>query len=71
MTAQVVDLESRRRVWRVVKVRCRCCHAEAVSTQHMSCPPDTAECHACGARAVSITHYLRGDHFEPRLDMLQ
>ena len=70
MTAQVIQLDSRRKVWRVVKGRCRCCQAEAVASQHKSCPLDHAECHACGAYAFAVTHYEVQGKLVPRMEAL-
>lgn len=70
MTAQVIDLDSRRKIWRVVKGHCRACHAESVSAQHVMCPLDHAECFACGAYAFAVTHYSVRGEWAPRLEAL-
>lgn len=70
MPAQVIDLDSRRKIWRVVKGHCRSCHAEAVSVQPQGCPLDHSECHACGAYAFAVTHYEVGGKLVPRLEAL-
>lgn len=70
MAAQVIDLDSRRKVWRVVTGECRSCHARAVSVQHEGCPLDHAECHACGAYAFAVTHYDIAGKLVPRLEAL-
>ena len=70
MTATVIDLDSRRRVWRVVKGRCRCCQAQAISTQPQGCPLDHAECHSCGAFAFAVTHYEVQGKLVPRMEAL-
>lgn len=70
MAAQVIDLASRRRLWRVVKGHCRACHAEAVASQEQGCPLDHAECYACGAYAFAVTHYEVGGKLVPRMEVL-
>lgn len=55
MTAQVIDLDSRRRIWRVVAGYCRACHAEATRLRLASDPTRGIECHECGAYAFDVT----------------
>lgn len=55
MTAQVIDLDSRRKIWRVSAGHCRACHAEATRFQLASDPVVGIECHECGAYAFDIT----------------
>lgn len=55
MTAQVIDLNSRRKVWRVSAGHCRACHAEATRVQLATDPSVGIECHECGAYAFDIT----------------
>ncbi len=70
MSAQVIHIDSRRPVWRVIKGSCRNCHAQAVSAQPMSCPLDHAECHSCGAFAFAVTHYEVDGKLVPRFEAL-
>lgn len=70
MAAQIIDLDSRRKVWRVVKGHCRACHAEAVSAMEQGCPLDHAECYACGAYAFAVTHYEVGGKLVRRMEAL-
>ncbi len=55
MTATVIDLDSRRKVWRVSAGHCRSCHAEATRFQLATDPHVGIECHECGAYAFDIT----------------
>lgn len=55
MTATVIDLDSRRRIWRVSAGHCRSCHAEATRLRLSSDPVVGIECHECGAYAFDIT----------------
>ena len=68
MSAEVVDLDAHRPVWRVVKARCRFCYHTCVSTQHVECTLDNAECPTCLNMTCAVTHYLLSDgSWEPRL----
>jgi len=70
MTAQVIDLDSRRRIWRVVKGHCRACHAEALRVQLASAPPAGDSCHECGAYAFAVTHHVSRGKLTPRSEAL-
>jgi hypothetical protein len=70
MAATVIDLDSRRKVWRVIKGHCRSCHAEAVSAMEQGCPLDHAECFACGAYAFAVTHYEVAGKLVRRMEAL-
>ena len=70
MTAQVIDLDSRRRIWRVVKGHCRSCHAEALRVQLRGEAPDADSCHECGAYAFTVTHLMSRGKLTPRSQAL-
>lgn len=70
MSAQVIDLDSRRKVWRVVTGECRSCRSRARAAQPETCPLDHAECHACGAYAFSVTHFDIAGKLVPRFEAL-
>jgi hypothetical protein len=55
MPATVIDLDSRRRIWRVGAGHCRACHAEATRMQLASDPSVGIECLECGAYAFDLT----------------
>lgn len=70
MTATVIDLDSRRMVWRVVKGHCVSCHAEALRAQTGGDPPDGDSCHECGAYAFTVTHLVSRGKLTPRSQAL-
>ncbi len=70
MTAQVIDLDSRRIVWRLVKACCQSCHHSDVVMQEQGYPFDHAACPECGAYAWCVTHFRRDGKFVPRMEAL-
>ncbi len=70
MTAQVIDLDSRRIVWRLVKACCQACHHSDVTMQEQGYPLDNAACPECGAYAWRVTHLRRDGKFVPRTEAL-
>lgn len=54
MAAMVIDLDSRRRIWRVTAGSCRACHAEATRMLLATDPTLGIECHECGAYAFDV-----------------
>jgi hypothetical protein len=70
MTAVVIDLDSRRIIWRGVKGHCLSCHVDFVTVQPTGAPLDHAECLACGAYAFAVTHYSEAGKFVPRMEAL-
>lgn len=70
MTAQVIDLNGRRRPWRMVIAQCQSCHAQDVVMQGQDCPLDNCECPECGAFAWCVTHFRRAGKFVSRMEAL-
>ncbi len=70
MPAQVIDLDSRRRPWRMVIAQCQACHARDVVMQEEGSPLDNRECPECGAFAWGVTHFRRAGKFVSRMEAL-
>jgi ribosomal protein S27AE len=70
LSAEVIDLDAHRPVWRNVRGVCRACGVGAIATEHANCPLDKTECGTCGAMAFSVTHFVVGEQLVPRLELV-
>jgi hypothetical protein len=71
MSAEVIDLDAHRPVWRNVRGVCKSCGIGAIETEHQDCPLDGTECGTCGAMAFCVTHFVVDDQLVPRLELVE
>jgi len=69
MAAEIIDLETWRAVWIVVREACRACGHRSVSIVHGKADMDRLECSRCHEMASGVTHWIQEDGSSvPRLD---